>query len=260
MENPDEGDSIDCHFQKVGTSGLVCRAAKRNGKNVTKKTTPKICFNCPAGKVYREVGCDSVSTQVSLSKTIDDVVYNFGDLFCQKKKRYTSLEKCKNCNLVTAETTKEIVYEAKSLFERHDFYTAYQDLEEARVNIRDGKFDDAITRCLSSLESTMKIYHEKLDIELPQKETATKLWKSTRETMNFYEIDSTGSVEDLLNALSGTTTKFAGLRNVLGDAHGKGLESPEASETIAELAINISATLSTFILRRFNQLRREENE
>ena len=60
-----------------------------------------------------------------------------------------------------------------------------------------------------------------------------------------------------MNALSGVVTHLGALRNALGDAHGKGIFSPDVSENIAELAINTASTISTAIIRRFNQTKEE---
>ena len=64
----------------------------------------------------------------------------------------------------------------------------------------------------------------------------------------------------LLNSLSGLITHYAGLRNSLSDAHGKGNLSQQASELIAELSINTSATLSTILIRQSNQTVENKNE
>jgi hypothetical protein len=63
-----------------------------------------------------------------------------------------------------------------------------------------------------------------------------------------------------MNALSGVVTHLGGLRNTLGDAHGKGIFPPDVSESIAELALNTASTLSTAVIRRFNQIKEKPNE
>jgi hypothetical protein len=83
------------------------------------------------------------------------------------------------------------------------------------------------------------------------------LWKSTRNILHFDEVDDSGATLNLMNALSGVVTSLGGLRNTLGDAHGKGKFPPDVSENIAELAINTASTLSTSIIRRYNQVKGE---
>jgi hypothetical protein len=66
---PSEQDNIDCHLQQVGMGTLICRAAKQSGEHSTNEVTPTICFNCDAGKVFREVGCDSVLPKIAFTNT-----------------------------------------------------------------------------------------------------------------------------------------------------------------------------------------------
>ncbi|MCR4418732.1 MAG: hypothetical protein QHH27_03315 [Clostridia bacterium] len=61
---PREGDDISCHLQQQGMGTLVCRAARREGRDSTNEVTPTACFNCPVGKIFREVGCDSVLPRI----------------------------------------------------------------------------------------------------------------------------------------------------------------------------------------------------
>jgi hypothetical protein len=110
------------------------------------------------------------------------------------------------------------------------------------------------------LESTIKTCHDELGKPLPNKKQITDLWKSARNILEFDKMDNTGATENLLNSLSGAVMHLGGLRNVLSDSHGKGKYPPEVSENIAELAINISSTPSTMILRRYIQIKEVKNE
>lgn len=256
---PGEHDNIECHLQQVGTGGLICKAAKQTGSgDYTNEVNPSICFNCSVGKIFREVGCDSASPQIKILQYIGGSELMLRNIFCQRRKRDTTLDFCRSCDLVTAPTTRQIISTARSIFESYGFYSAYKDIEKAREAIRDGNFENAITRSISCLESTMKICHEKLGQPLPSGKQVTDLWKSTRNTLKFDELiinsDSSGCLTNLMNTLSGAITHLGGLRNALGDAHGRGLSAPDVSQAIAELAINIASTLSTMIVRRFLQI------
>jgi len=103
----------------------------------------------------------------------------------------------------------------------------------------------------------MHICHEKLEQPLPSKKQVSDLWKSTRNILHFDELDPSGATLNLMNTMSGVVNHLGGLRNTLGDAHGKGIFPTDASENIAELAINTASTLSTAITRRFNQINGE---
>ena len=252
---PGENDLIDCHLQQVGMGTLLCRAARQTGDRTTNEVNPAICFNCPAGKVFRDVGCDAILPKIRIYPYIGGENASIENLFCKIRKRDTSLEYCQTCNLVTAETTRQIISIARGIFQAQGFYSAYQDLEKAREAIRDGNFENAITRSIACLESTMRICHEKLGKPLPEKKQLTDLWKSTRDILDFDRLDPSGATLMLMNSLPGVVSHLGGLRNVLGDAHGKGVVPPDVSESIAELAINTASTLSTVIVRRFNQLK-----
>lgn len=255
LQEPKENDNIDCHLQQVGMGTLVCLAARQSGDKTTNEVNPDICFNCPAGKIYREVGCDAVSPKIWVSDYMGGKCFKVESLFCKIRKRETTLDFCRTCNLVIAETTRQIVSTARGLFEAQGFDSAYRDLEKARESIRDGNFENAVTRSIACLESTMRICHERLGEPLPSKKQVTDLWKSTRSILRFDELDPSRAVLNLMNALSGVVTRLGELRNKLGDAHGKDTFLPDVSEIIAELAINTASTLSTAIIRRLNQVK-----
>lgn len=255
LHEPKEDDSIDCHLQQVGMGTLVCRAARQSGERTTNEVNPVICFNCSAGKIFREVGCDAVLPKIRIYPYMGGSSYEIESLFCKIRKRETTLEYCQTCNLVTAETTRQIVSTARGLFQAGRFYSAYTDIEKARESIRDGNFENAVTRSVSCLESTMRICHENLGVLLPDKKQLSDLWKSTRNILQLNVIDPSGAAQNLMNGLTGVMTHLGNLRNTLGDAHGKGVFPPAVSESMAELAINTAAVLSTMIVRRFNQVK-----
>ena len=252
MIEPTENDRIDCHLQQVGMGTLTCRAARQTGDKTTNEVSPSICFNCDNGKIYRDVGCDAATPKIRIWGSGGG--FRIESIFCNIRKRETTLEYCTTCQLVTAETTRKLVSEVRGLFQSHGFYTAYKDIEMARESFRDGNFANTITRSISCIESVMKIIHEKKGIALPQKKQLSDLWKSSRKVLEFDENDATGSSLALMNSISGLITNLAALRNALSDAHGRGNLSPQASELFAELAINTTATLSTTLIRQFNQI------
>ena len=75
------------------------------------------------------------------------------NVFCKIRRRYTTLGYCQTCALATAESTREIVSSTRGLLQSHGFYSAYQDLEKARLAIRDGEFGRSITHSIACLES-----------------------------------------------------------------------------------------------------------
>jgi hypothetical protein len=251
LVEPGEDDSIDCHLQQIGMGSLICRAAQQTGqKNTTNEVTPAVCFNCDVGKIFREVGCDAPLPKI----TIHDWGHGgprvgIDGIFCKIRRRYTTLEYCHTCTLATAESTRQIVTSTRGLFQSHGFYSAYQDLEKARLAIRDGEFDRSITHSIACLESTCRIIHEELGAELPRKKGLTDLWKSTRAILDLDSLPASDTLAPLLNSLHGAVTQVGAMRNVLSDAHGRGQLPPHVSEAMAELALNSVATVATFAIR-----------
>jgi len=122
---PSEKDSIDCHLQQIGMGTLLCRAARQTGDKTTNEVNPTICFNCSAGKIFREIGCDAILPKIKIYPYIGEVSVEVENLFCKIRKRDTNLEYCQTCDLVTAETTRQIITTTRGLFQAQGFYTAY---------------------------------------------------------------------------------------------------------------------------------------
>lgn len=257
---PGENDNIECHLQQTGMGTLICRAAKQTGDGGTNEVNPTICFNCVAGKIYREVGCDSILPKIRIYRGMGGSHFDIESLFCAIRKRDTDLEVCRECNLVISEATKQTITVARGLFQYHGFYSSFKDIEKARTLIRDGKFDSSITCSISCVESTMRICHEKLGEPLPKKISVVSLWKSTRALLDFDNFEASGATCNLTNALHGLFTSLGNLRNELSDAHGKGTISPTITMATAELALNTASTLATTIIRRFEQVKGDSNE
>jgi len=258
LAQPTESDNIDCHLQQVGMGTLICRAARRTGDNTTNEVERDICLECDAGRIFREVGCDGVSPKIHIYPYMGGKHFSIETLFCRVRKTETTLDYCRTCGLAAAETTRQVVSTARGLFQAQGFYSAYKDLEKSRTAIRDGDFPDSVTASIACLESVMRVCHEQLGQPLPGKKQLTDLWKSTREILCFEDLDPSGTTLRLTNSLAGVVHQLATLRNALADAHGKGTFPPDVSETIAELALNVSATLSTLVIRRFNQIRERQ--
>ena len=264
---PKETDDIRCHLQKTVLGGLICSAAKQGGGDLSNRVDAKICFNCDVGKIYRDLGCESASPNIYILKhsgglgTSPFLLSTLESIFCSIRKRDTTLDYCKKCNLVTASTTRTIFTETRTLIELETFYTAYKFIEDARKKLRDGKFEHVITLSISCLESIMKICHDRVGVAYPKKEALTDLWKSTREILKFEEVANEGSLISALNStVGGLITHLGGIRNSLSDSHGEGDKDKEVPYMIAELALNLSSTISTLIIRRYKAIAGEKNE
>lgn len=252
LTEPSEDDNFDCHLQQVGLGSLICRCAKQDGtSNSTNNVTPAICFSCPIGKIFREIGCDAPSTNISVRYFSDLPHVSILGIFCKIRKRYTTFEYCQSCTLVTAESTRQIIQATRGLFQSSKFYAAYQDIEKARTAIRDGEFDRSITHSIACVESTCRLIHDEMGEKLPAEKSLSALWKSTRKLLGLDALGSEDAVAQLLNSLYGVVNQLGAMRNALSDAHGKGKFSPQVSESYAELAINTASTIATFAIRHF---------
>ena len=91
---PAENDDVNCYLQQIGVGGLICKVADidQNNSSITNESTPKICFNCDVGKIFRKVGCEAISPKIAIFKSYES--YTIGNLFCKIRKRDTSLEFC----------------------------------------------------------------------------------------------------------------------------------------------------------------------
>ncbi len=259
LVEPAENDSIGCHLQQVGMGSLICRAARQTGqKNTTNEVTPSVCFSCDVGKIYREVGCDAPLPKIAIHHWgHGGLNVEIDNIFCKIRRRDTTLEYCRTCALATAESTRQIVTLTRGLFQSHGFYSAYQNLEKARLAIRDGEFDRSITHSISCLESTFRIIHEELGENLPRKKQLTDLWKSARTILGLDSLATGDTLAPLLNSLHGAVTQIGAMRNVLSDAHGRGQLPPHVSEGMAELALNSAATIATFVIRHHKSKKAE---
>jgi len=252
ISEPQEEDDIDCHLQQIGIGSLVCRGAQQTGReNSTNKVTPAICYSCSVGKIYREVCCDAPSCNISIRYYNNNPHLTLSGILCKIRRRYTTLEYCRTCTLVTSESTRQIVSAARGLFQNTKFYAAYQDLEKARLAIRDGEFGRSITHSIACLESTCRMIHDELGEKLPTEKTVSDLWKSTRRILELDQLNDENVITPLLNSLSGVVNQMGAIRNALSDAHGKGKFSPQVSESFAELSINAASTIATFAVRHF---------
>jgi len=261
-KNPEPPDdkSIECHLQKIGMGTLICSAARQTGRSGTNEVMAANCLECDAGRIYREVGCDAVSPKIHIFQHSGGSSIQIESLFCKIRKRYTDIEYCRRCDLVTAETTRNIVSQTRGLFQAQGYASSFKEIEKSRKDIRDGHFDRSITSSLSSLESTMRVIHDKMEKELPKKKQLSEIYKSTRRILHMDKIATGKKAQALMNSLNGVITHLGSLRNELSDSHGKGLFSPEVSESVAELALNISSSMSTMMIRRYNQVKEEYNE
>jgi len=256
-----ENANIDCPYQRTSMGYLKCRAADLSvGKDATDEVTEEICYKCDAGKIYREIGCNQFYPKtrnlVARSFQQTKILSYIERIFCNRRKRETNYDYCKTCTLVTSPDTDRIYKEALSFFESSGFDKTKSSLEDARRELTaNNNPEGCITSSVSSLESTLKLILDKLGKPYPREEQVTELWKSVRAELKLGDEISTPHIKQVVGSLTGSINGLAAIRNDLSDAHGRGEISPEVFESYAELSMNLSASISTFLIRRFREIK-----
>ncbi len=254
MNKVPDNVNIDCPYQKLSYGAMVCSAAdlSLSGNGAVDE---KACHDCIAGRIFRELGCKHISPRNVINQSVTgEYRVHPVSLFCLLRKRTTTYEHCCSCNLVNSEFTTEQNRRVLGLFEASGFKSSFDSLTKARDELRNGNPDGCIRASISSLESTLKIILDKLSKPYPSKEQLTDLWKAVRSELRLGEETTVVHLEQIIGSLTGAISGVAGIRNDLSDAHGKGIISPEVYESYAELTMNISGSISTFLIRRLKEI------
>lgn len=259
MSLPDEVN-IDCQYQQQAMGPLVCKVAEwYTSRDSTNQVDDEICHKCEIGKIYRELGCEYISGQVTILQTgtlgAEDLKI-LGNVkpWCVLRKRKTTYEYCLKCPYIGTQFTKPVIEKTIDFYEKLGFSSAKHGLEKARDRLFQGDSENAITNSITAIESVFKSILDRMEIPYPEKETITSLWKTIRTNLHLGDEISSECLTQLIGNLSGAISSMGSLRNDLSDAHGKGLITPEIYSSYAELAVNIAAVISLFVIRRFQEL------
>jgi len=257
MSLPDD-INIDCQYQRQAVGGLVCRASDTDWfKDSTNEPDGQICHDCEIGKVFRELRCENISGKIVIAgiRTIGayrkQVIET--NLFCNLRKRSTSYNFCLSCPYIGTTFTKPILKKAIDFFEKLGFESARNYLEKAQERLNNDDEENAITNAISALESVFKTILDYHKTPYPPKEQVTTLWKTVKDTLHLGDEVAAEHIKQLIGNISGAVTSLGGLRNDLSDAHGKGILTTEVYDSYAELAVNLSATISLFVIRRYQE-------
>lgn len=258
-----EDVNIDCPLQRTGMGNLLCRAAVTGRGSSTDEVDEEVCYNCDAGRIYRDIGCKEFTPKVVVfaSQCLGQkpsFLHRLENIFCKKRMRSTTFEYCQSCSLVNAPSSQRIYKETLDFFEAGGFKSSRDFLEDAKKKLSGENLDidGCITASVSCLESTLKTILDKLEEPYPRSEQLTTLWSLTKNKILLGDKSALPYLEQIVGSLSGAVSGLAGLRNALSDAHGKGLIKPEVCVSYAELAMNLAATASTFLIRRFKEVRK----
>lgn len=257
MPLPDDID-ISCQYQILAIGGLKCRAANITGNSLSNNCNDDICYKCEAGKIYRELGCKHISPKIWIHQSSSLNIYSnlhilHKELFCSLRKRETNYNYCCSCTLVNSEFTKLRIDETKGLFEASGFKSSLIFLQEAKDKLNNNP-DGCITSSNSSLESTCKTILDKLGESYPDKQQLTNLWDKVKNVFNLGDEIAEPLLKQAIGSITGAIYALAGIRNALSDAHGKGLISSEVYSSYAEITLNLSGSISSFLIRRLKEI------
>jgi hypothetical protein len=248
--------NIDCPYQGADVGGLRCTAVHRTAfETDTNLVQPEHCHQCDIGKIYRELGCDKISGNVVVRRTAGGFSLGVLRLWCNLRKRQTTIKECSRCIYLGTEFTAPMVQKAIDLFTKLGFGRARHYELKAQQKLHAGDPEGAITNSITAMESAFKAI---LDLRAggayPPKQDVTSLWKTVRRSLDLGDETLSDHMTQAIGSLTGAVSALGGLRNDLSDAHGKGLVSPELYESCAELTVNVSACICTFAVHRYMEL------
>lgn len=246
----DDSVDISCQYQRDTVSGLMCRAANTKGRGTTSDTTPEVCSECDIGRVQRDLGCMNVGGELLLARTFDGIGSTSPDLWCRLRKRETTFDSCRTCSCIESSTASLIVTTGLDIMDEAGFTNAKQALIEARTTLQQMDYDACIRWSAVAIESVCKSILDQRGKPYPQKEQLTDLFKAVRDELGMAATEGDILMVQVVGSITGSVQQLAGVRNNLGDAHGRGLMTPELYFSYAELALNLSATLVTYLVRR----------
>lgn len=133
-------------------------------------------------------------------------------------------------------------------FKSGDFSSIEVEFERAVQNISTDP-QAAITAASSIIESALKVYIEKYELDMPKRLDVMGLWDVVRPDLN---LNSDGILaNDQQKILKGLTTAMEGVgcfRSHIGSAHGRGNTPPSIIEAETRLAVNVSHTIVIFVM------------
>jgi hypothetical protein len=118
------------------------------------------------------------------------------------------------------------------------------------------RFDDpdgAVTAARTLLETVCKHILEAQSIGYSDQSTLPNLYDATAKSLNLAPTSATEPIlRQVLSGCDSVVNGIAALRNKTSDAHGKGMGGSTAEVRHAELAVNVSGAVASFLIETFN--------
>lgn len=116
--------------------------------------------------------------------------------------------------------------------------------------------DGAITMARTLLESVCKHILDEAKVGYDDSADLNRLYRSASEQLNLAPSQHTEQVfKQILGGCTAVVEGLGSLRNRLSDAHGKGKTAKKPSARHAELAVNLSGALATYLLATWDARR-----
>lgn len=133
-----------------------------------------------------------------------------------------------------------------------DFSSIENEFERAHKHI-DTDPHASITAACSIIESTLKYYIEKWELELPKKLSVMPLWETVYPHLKLNP-DTILSQDQykVLKGLSGIIDGIGAFRSHIGSAHGRGSNRPEIVVSEARLMVNAAHTIVVFLVEHIS--------
>lgn len=120
--------------------------------------------------------------------------------------------------------------------------------------------EGAITSARTLLEAVCKHILDEENIPYDDKDDLPKLYRKTSEKLKIAPSQHTEEVfKQILGGCTAAVEGLGTLRNRLSDAHGKGKIAAKPAPRHAELAVNLSGALATFVLSTWEERQKSEN-
>lgn len=109
--------------------------------------------------------------------------------------------------------------------------------------------EGAITSARTLLESACKHILDEVGVPYDENTDLPKLYKTTAKVLNLVPSQHQEEIfRQILGSCTALVEGLGSLRNRLGDAHGKGKAGVKPSPRHAELAVNLSGAVATFLI------------
>jgi adenylate kinase family enzyme len=132
---------------------------------------------------------------------------------------------------------------------------AWQKAIERRTNDPEG----AITMARTLLESSCKHIMDEANYEYDDKAELPQLYKGVQKVLNLAPSENTEQVfKEILSGCVSVVKGLGAVRNKLSDAHGKGQNGFAPSARHAQLAVNLSGTMSSFLVSSWEEKKDRE--